>query len=150
MFYIIESIIDFFGGIAKFIVMTISALFVSIVITVGILIGLGGLLGIVLPDVVSEEVFTDTVIVESVNFRPSTTSTSFIMSGKIMVPVTNTIQAKYNTIFKYGDTTIKRDNKRIYEQCKDNINKEVNCELKLTTYDNGKSTLSVENIINFK
>lgn len=117
-------IFDDFSDFLEFLKM----LLIASVIMVVVIGGLGALIIVSSPDVVSEKTFTDTVTVESVYYVPSRTTTTYAMSGKVMVPITNTVSSEYNTTFNYKGESFKVDDYAIYEECKNLVNKEVTCE----------------------
>ena len=146
MFHRLKDSFDIFDFFKMLVIATFSLIgsFIVLVVATGII----GIL--ILPGIVSEETFTDVAIVESVDYVPSTTSTSFAMSGKAMIPITNTTPAKYITTFNYKGEYLKVNNQSIYNECKNFSNKKVTCKLKLTTYDNNKTNLEIESVIKYK
>ena len=142
MFCIFDDFSDFLEFLKMLVIATVA--------TIVVIGGLGAIIIVCTPDVVSEKTFTDTVTVESVYYVPSRTNTTYVMSGKVMVPITNTVSSEYNTTFNYKGESFKVDDYDIYEECKNLVNKEVTCKLKLTTYDNDKISLKIEDIIGIK
>ena len=142
MFCIFDDFSDFLEFLKMLVIATVAT-----IVAIG---GLGAIIIAYTPDVVSEKTFTDTVTVESVYYVPSRTNTTYVMSGKVMVPITNTVSSEYNTTFNYKGESFKVDDYAIYEECKNLVNKEVTCKLKLTTYDNDETSLKIENIIGLK
>lgn len=138
MFYVLDDIFEFLDDVGWLIYFKLSAVFLILVL-IGCIV--------LMPKVVSEETFVDKVVVESVDYVSGYSYTTYVGSGYSRVPITHTVPSKYNTTFNYNGETFTIDSYKIYKQCEDLINKEVTCEIKRTTYDNDKTDLKLENIV---
>lgn len=117
----------------------------SIILFLGVIIARHSTLS----DIISEETFTSTVTIESVDYMPDKIFTPLITSKKVLVPVTYTLPGKYSTTINCNGLSFKNNNRSIYNKCKNFLNKDVICELKMTTYNDGIS-LEIKNIIGIK
>lgn len=114
MFYVLDDIFEFLDGVRWLIYLTLSAVFLILV-----LIGYS----VLMPKVVSEETFVDKVVVESVYYVYGYSYTTYVESGYSRVPITHSVPSKYKTTFNYNGETFTIDSYKIYKQCEDLINR---------------------------
>lgn len=85
----------------------------------------------------------------STNYNSGYTTTTFIKSGNILVPMTNTVPDEYNIILEDDGIKYTVDSEEWYKLCKDKKGSKVSCELKILNYDDGSEEKCITKIIKF-
>lgn len=97
--------------------------------------------------VVNEKVFEDDAKVMNAEYHKSYTTTSVIMSGKSVIPITTTHPERYYVIIKYDGVEFELNNKKSYYIVKDMIGEIVKCKFREFSYDDGTIIREVEEVI---
>jgi hypothetical protein len=88
--------------------------------------------------VVSSETKDIKGTVISTEYRGSYSTTTFIMSGNTMIPITYISPEEYNVTINADGTEFHVDNEEFYNICKGKEDKEVSCKIKVERYDDNE------------
>lgn len=97
--------------------------------------------------VVNEKVFEDNAKVINVEYHKSYTTTSMIISGKSLIPITTTHPERHHVVVEYKGIEFKLNDEKSYDIAKDNIGNFVKCNFKEFSYDDGTIIREVEKVI---
>lgn len=89
---------------------------------------------------------TDDVRIVELNYEEERTSTSFISSGKTLIPVTHYHDAVYEVEFDYDGIKFTVDDEKIYNKVKNKKYELVKCELEMIYYDDNSYEIKIINV----
>ncbi len=92
---------------------------------------------------VGKEEFIDDAVVKSTNYKPSYTTTSFILAGKAVVPIVSYHPPEYKIEIEYKGITYKKNNKEYYKQLNGKLNHKIKCKFIKTYYDDNTSKIDL-------
>lgn len=95
----------------------------------------------------SEPIRTQNVVDEirviDVNYEEEYTSTSFINSGKTIIPISQYHEAVYEVTFDYDGIEFTVDDEEVYKKAKDKKYELIECELELNYYKNNSYKINL-------
>lgn len=97
-------------------------------------------------EVVKVDNITEQLRVVDLNYKEESTTTSAVLIGKIVRPITNHTPASYEVEFDYDGIKIKVDDETIYNKVKDKKYELVECQLSIEYYENGTYEIKILDI----
>ena len=97
-------------------------------------------------EVVKVDNITEQLRVVDLNYEEESTTTSTVLIGKIVRPITNHTPASYEVEFDYDGIKIKVDDEIIYNKVKDKKYELVECQLSIEYYENGTYEIKILDI----
>jgi outer membrane biogenesis lipoprotein LolB len=77
------------------------------------------------------------------DYESSYTTTTYMMSGNSMIPITTCYPEEYNISLEYDGQEYEIDDEQYYNQYKDKQGKEVDCQLEIKRYDDGTDSKNI-------
>lgn len=82
-------------------------------------------------------------IILKTDYQSSYTTTTYMMSGNSMIPITTCYPEQYNITLEYEGKQYDLDDEQYYDQCKDKQGEEINCQFEIKHYDDGTDSKEI-------
>ena len=92
---------------------------------------------------VSKEEFVGEAIVKSTDYDAPYTTTTYVLSGKVVVPIISNRPAKYKVYIEYKGVVYEKNNKEYYKQLNGKLGCKVKCKFIKTCYDDNTSKIEL-------